>query len=83
VNTETIRLDMNANDADKIAFVLMAALHSVGMLDSERVTTHRAANELFDQLGYHVRTTPAGERIDKPLTHRRRVKARGDSASQV
>ena len=55
---------MTPNEADKVAFVLMAALHSVSMLDTERKTTHQAANNLFTQLGYTVRTDINGNRIE-------------------
>ena len=74
MNTETITLAMNRNDADKIAFVLMAALHTTSMLGSERIAATDAANALFDQLGYGLRTTLHGERIEKPPAHRRLVK---------
>lgn len=65
MNSETIHLNMNPGEADKIAHVLMAALHQPNfMLDSERVTTTRAANDLFDQLKYGYKTNSKGERVE-------------------
>jgi hypothetical protein len=76
MNTERITLNMNHGDADKIAFVLMAALYTTSMLGSERIAATDAANALFDQLGYSARTTLHGELIEKPPAHRRLVKAK-------
>ena len=64
MNKENISLRMDANEADKIAHVLMAALHKVSMLPNERVIAHKAANDLFAQLNYVVRTDSMGNRIE-------------------
>lgn len=64
MNKETVHLDMSVNEADKVAHVLMAALHKVSMLDSERVTAHEAANNLFSQLKYGYTCGPTGNRIE-------------------
>jgi hypothetical protein len=64
MNKENIVLRMDANEADKVAFVLMAALRTTSMLDNERVTACQAANSLFEQLNYEVRTDANGRRIE-------------------
>jgi hypothetical protein len=64
MNKENISLRMDANEADKLAYVLMAALHKVSMLPAERVTACEAANDLFAQLNYVVRTDINGNRIE-------------------
>jgi len=72
MNKETIQLSMTAQEADSLAFVLMAALRTVTMMGSERKTATEAANDLFSQIGYDVRTTDNGARIEpkpaKPAT---------------
>jgi Tfp pilus assembly protein FimT len=65
MNSETIHLNMNPNEADKIAHVLMASLGMPNMmLDSERVITTQAANDLFEQLNYGYKTNAKGERVE-------------------
>lgn len=64
MNTESINLSMTASEADKVAYVLMSALHKVSMLPSERKVATEAANTLFDLLGYRTRCGSYGERIE-------------------
>jgi hypothetical protein len=64
VNKETVVLNMTPGEADKVAYVLMAALHTTTMLDNERVTATDAANALFDQLGYGHHTDTYGNRVE-------------------
>jgi hypothetical protein len=64
VNTETVMLNMTPREADSVAFVLMSALKRITMLDRERRDTTDAANVLFSGLGYDVRTTDHGDRIE-------------------
>lgn len=64
MNKETVHLNMSPSEADKVAHVLMAALHKVSMLDSERITAHEAADKLFSQLGYGYTSDPFGNRIE-------------------
>lgn len=62
MNKETIKLSMDANEADKIAHVLMATLGHVSMLPSERTAATAAARCLFNQLGYGYTTDDHGNR---------------------
>lgn len=66
MNKETITLAMTPGEADKVAYVLMAALHTTSMLDSERDAATEAANTLFRQLGYSHGTNHNGQRIEWP-----------------
>jgi hypothetical protein len=51
-NTEVIHLNLTDREADSVAYVLMAALHTTSMLDSERKDATESANALFKQLKY-------------------------------
>lgn len=64
MNTETISLRMTPGEADKIAYVLMASLRKVDMLDSERPVITKATNLLFSQLGYSHTTDSNGNRVE-------------------
>jgi hypothetical protein len=58
-------LRMNAGEAHHLAYVLMSALGTVTMLNEREATTMIAANTLFAQLGYDVRTDKNGNRVEK------------------
>ena len=64
MNSEFVRLNMTPTEADSVAYVLMAALHTVSMLDRERTDAANAANELFKQLDYGHGTDVNGNRIE-------------------
>lgn len=64
MNSEPIVLRMNNREADSVAFVLMTALGMVSMLTREREDVTKAANLLFEQLGYKLSTTDHGQRLE-------------------
>lgn len=64
MNTETINLNMTAQEADSLAFLLMTGLRVVTMLNREREDATVAANELFKQLGYGHGTDSYGGRVE-------------------
>jgi hypothetical protein len=64
MNTENITLRMTAQEADSVAYVLMAALNKVSMLTRERADATAAANALFRQLGYGHTTDDHGNRVE-------------------
>lgn len=81
MNGETVALRMTPQQADSVAYVLMASLHQANfMLPRERTDAAAASNALFDLLGYGHHTNEKGERLeDKPRrqpNHRRQVKCR-------
>jgi len=59
-----ITLRMTPNEADSVAYVLMAALKRVTMLDRERADATNAVNDLFTQLGYGHLTDSNGNRAE-------------------
>lgn len=65
-NQETIHLNLTAQEGDSVAYVLMAALGRVTMLDRERKDVTEAANELFKQLKYGHGCDSKGERKEWP-----------------
>jgi hypothetical protein len=65
-NQETIHLNLTDREADSVAYVLMAALNRVSMLDRERDDATEAANALFKQLKYGHGCDRYGERKEWP-----------------
>jgi hypothetical protein len=65
-NQETIHLNLTDREADSVAYVLMAALNRVSMLDRERKDATEAANALFKQLKYGHGCDSHGERKEWP-----------------
>jgi hypothetical protein len=66
MNSEPIILRMTKNEADRIAYVLMSALRTTTMMESERAATMIAVNTLFEQLAYDkIRTDKHGNRTEK------------------
>jgi hypothetical protein len=65
-NKETIHLSLTAQEGDSVAYLLMTALHTVNMLDRERVDATEAANALFKQLGYGHGCDSHGNRKEWP-----------------
>ena len=66
VNQETIHLSMDPQTGDSVAYVLMAALSRVSMLDRERTQATEVANALFKQLKYGHGCDSHGERVEWP-----------------
>jgi hypothetical protein len=65
-NTETIHLNLTAQEGDSVAYVLMTALHTVSMLNRERDNVTEAANALFKQLKYGHGCDSHGNRQEWP-----------------
>jgi hypothetical protein len=65
MNSEPITLRMTKDEADKLGFILMTALHKTTMLDSERAVGMIAVNSLFTQLRYELRTDKHGNRTQE------------------
>jgi hypothetical protein len=63
-NTETIHLHLTPQEADSLAYVLMASLKTTSMLPRERRDAANSANALFDQLKYGHGTNEQGERVE-------------------
>jgi hypothetical protein len=86
MNSETIHLAMTPQQADSVAYVLMASLHQTNfMLARERTDAAAASNALFDLLDYGHHTNEKGERLEdkprRPMNHRRQVKCQSSKGT--
>ena len=63
-NKETIHLSLTPTEGDSVAYVLMTSLHTVSMLDRERLDVYETANALFKQLGYGHGCDTQGNRVE-------------------